>query len=66
MSVVSLSGRKYGVHKKIVCVHAAILKEAKYKLKLSLKVSNSLHPINTVKIFQYTEQDKDQEIHHTI
>ena len=34
MSVASLSGRKYGVHKKVVYVHAATLKEAEYKLKL--------------------------------
>ena len=41
MSVASLSGRKYGVHKKVVYVHAATLKEAKYKLKLSSKTSNT-------------------------
>ena len=41
MSVVSLSGRKYGVHKKIVHVRAATLEEAKYKLKLSLKTLNT-------------------------
>ena len=43
MSVVSLSGRKYGIHKKVVYVHAATLKEAKYKLKLSSKTSNTLY-----------------------
>ena len=43
MSVMSLSGRKYGVHKKIVYVHAATLKEAEYKLKLSLKASNTFY-----------------------
>ena len=41
MSVASLSGRKYGVYKKVVYVHAATLKEAKYKLKLSSKTSNT-------------------------
>ena len=41
MSVVNISGRKYGVHKKIVYVHAATLKEAEYKLKLSSKTSNT-------------------------
>ena len=41
MSLASLSGRKYGVHKKIVYVYAATLKEAKYKLKLSSKTSNT-------------------------
>ena len=41
MSVASLSGRKYGVHKKIVYVHAANLEEAEYKLKLLMKTSNT-------------------------
>ena len=41
MSVASLSGRKYGVHKKIIYVHAATLEEAEYKLKLSLKTSST-------------------------
>ena len=41
MSVASLSGRKYEVHKKVVYVHAATLKEAGYKLKLSSKTSNT-------------------------
>ena len=41
MSVASLSRKKYGVHKKIVYVNAASLKEAKCKLKLSLKTSNT-------------------------
>ena len=31
MSVASLSGRKYGVHKKIVYLHAVTLEEAEYK-----------------------------------
>ena len=41
MSVASLLGKKYGVHKKIVYVHAATLEEAKYKLKLSSKISDT-------------------------
>ena len=41
MSVASLLGRKYKVHKKIVYVHAATLEEAEYKLKLLLKTSNT-------------------------
>ena len=41
ISVASLSGRKYKVHKKVVYVHAATLEEADYKLKLSSKVSNT-------------------------
>lgn len=41
MSVASLSRKKYGVNKKIVYVNAATLKEAKCKLKLSLKTSNT-------------------------
>ena len=40
MSVASLSGKKYGVHKKVVYVYAATLKEAEYKLKLSSKTPN--------------------------
>ena len=41
MSVVSISGRKYGVHRKIVYVHAATLEEAEYKLKLSSNTFNT-------------------------
>ena len=41
MSVAHLSGRKYRVHKKVVYVHTATLKEAKYKLKLSSNTSNT-------------------------
>ena len=41
MTVASISGRKYGVHKKIVYVHVATLKEAEYKLKLSSTTSNT-------------------------
>ena len=41
MSIASLSGRKYGVHRKVVYVHAATLKEAEYKLKLSSTASNT-------------------------
>ena len=35
ISVASLSGRKYGVQKKVVYIHAGTLNEAEYKLKLS-------------------------------
>ena len=41
ITVASISGRKYRVHKKIVYVHAATLEEAEYKLKLSSKTSNT-------------------------
>ena len=41
MAVASISGRKYGVHKKTVYVHAATLEEAEYKLKLSSTTSNT-------------------------
>ena len=41
MSVVSISGRKYRGHKKIVYVHAATLEKAEYKLKLSSETSNT-------------------------
>ena len=41
MSIASLSGRKYRVHRKIVYVHAATLNEAEYKLKLSSIASNT-------------------------
>ena len=41
MLVSSLSGRKYGLHKQVMYVHAATLKEAEYKLKLSSKISSA-------------------------
>ena len=61
MSVASILGRKCGVHKKIVYLHAATLEEAEYKLKLSSK--HLTHHIDTVRNFQFMEQDKDQETH---
>ena len=61
MSVASLSGRKYGVHKKVVYVHAATLREAKYKVKLSSKTSNTSY--QHCKQFPFTVQVKDQKIH---
>ena len=42
MSIASLSRRKYGVHRKVVYVHAATLKKAEYKLKLSSTASNAI------------------------
>ena len=41
MSVARLSGKNYGVHKKVGYVHATTLKKAKHKLKLSSKTSNT-------------------------
>jgi hypothetical protein len=40
-SVASLAGRKYGIHKDIIFVHATTLKEAEFKLKASNKVSEA-------------------------
>ena len=62
ISVATLSGRKYGVHKNIAYVHAATLKEAEYKFKLSSK-RQKIH-IDTVRNFQSTVLVKAQETHH--
>ena len=40
-SVASLAGRKYGIHKNIIFVHAQTLEEAEFKLKASNKVSET-------------------------
>jgi hypothetical protein len=40
-SVASLAGRKYGIHKDIIFVHAQTLEEAEFKLKASNKVSET-------------------------
>ena len=40
-SVASLAGRKYGIHKNIIFVHAQTLEEAEFKLKASKKVSET-------------------------
>ena len=41
MAIASLSGRKYGIHKNVIFVHAKTLEEAEFKLKISTKVSNT-------------------------
>jgi hypothetical protein len=38
-SVASLAGRKYGIHKDVIFIHAQTLEEAEFKLKSSTKVS---------------------------
>jgi hypothetical protein len=40
-SVASLAGRKYGIHKDIIFVHAKTLEEAEFKLKASNKLSET-------------------------
>jgi hypothetical protein len=40
-SIASLAGRKYGIYKKIIFVHAQTLEEAEFKLKASDKVSET-------------------------
>ena len=40
-SVSSLAGRKYGIHKDIIFIHAQTLEEAEYKLKTSTKISDT-------------------------
>ena len=61
MSVASLSGRKYGVHKKVAYVHAATLKEVEYKLELSSKTSNTSN--RHYKNSQFTVPVKAQQTH---
>jgi hypothetical protein len=38
-SIASLAGRKYGIHKDVIFVHAQTLEEAEFKLKTSTKIS---------------------------
>ena len=40
-SIASLAGRKYGIHKDIIFVHANTLEEAEFKLKTSTKISDT-------------------------
>ena len=40
-SIASLAGRKYGIHKDIIFVHAKTLEEAEFKLKTSTKISDT-------------------------
>ena len=56
MAIASLSGRKYVVCKNVVYVHVATLEEAKYKLKISYKVSNTLYQQCTKFPIHGTEQ----------
>jgi hypothetical protein len=39
-SIASLAGRKYGIHKHIIFIHAQTLEEAEFKLKISTKMSD--------------------------
>jgi hypothetical protein len=41
MPIASLAGRKFGIHKDVIFVHASTLEEAEFKLKISTKVSNT-------------------------
>jgi hypothetical protein len=40
-SIASLAGRKYGIHKDVIFVHAQTLEEAEFKLKTSTKISET-------------------------
>jgi hypothetical protein len=40
-AIASLAGRKYGIHKDVIFIHAQTLEEAEFKLKSSLKVSDT-------------------------
>jgi hypothetical protein len=40
-AVASLAGRKYGIHKNVIFIHAQTLEEAEFKLKSSTKVSET-------------------------
>ena len=40
-AIASLCGRKYGIHKDVVFVHAKMLEEAEFKLKISTKISET-------------------------
>ncbi|OEU11291.1 hypothetical protein FRACYDRAFT_246405 [Fragilariopsis cylindrus CCMP1102] len=39
--IASLAGRKYGIHKDVIFVHAKTLEEAEFKLKTSTKISDT-------------------------
>jgi hypothetical protein len=47
-ALASLIGRKHGIHQNVVFVNASTLKEAKYKLKTLLGVSDKFYQICTV------------------
>jgi hypothetical protein len=42
-AVASLAGRKYGIHKDVIFIHAQTLEEAEFKLKSSTKVSDTAY-----------------------
>ncbi|OEU08199.1 hypothetical protein FRACYDRAFT_249987 [Fragilariopsis cylindrus CCMP1102] len=42
-AIASLAGRKYGVHKDVIFIHAQTLEEAEFKLKSSTKVSETTY-----------------------
>jgi hypothetical protein len=42
-AVASLAGRKYGIHKDVIFIHAQTLEEAEFKLKSSTKVSETTY-----------------------
>jgi hypothetical protein len=43
MPIASLAGRKYGIHKDIIFIHAQTLEEAEFKLKMSTKISDTTY-----------------------
>ena len=40
-SIASLAGKKFGIHRDVIFVHAKTLEEAKFKLKTSVGISDS-------------------------
>ena len=42
-SIASLAGRKYGIHRDIIFIHAQTLEEAEFKLKTSTKISETAY-----------------------
>ena len=42
-TIVSICGQNYGIHKDVIFLHATMLEKAKYKLKISTKISEILY-----------------------
>ena len=43
MPITSLAGRSFGIHRNVIFVHMATLKEAEFKLKISNKVTDTAY-----------------------
>jgi hypothetical protein len=46
-AVANLAGRKYGIHKNVIFIHAQTLEEAEFKLKSSTRVSETSYKHRT-------------------